>query len=68
MPDGDVNDLVKDASQEKQAKWLIGLQLLLALIVLGSAAVLAIREYPPSSSPRSSRSLPVPAAFYISSG
>ena len=30
-----------------QAKWLIGLRLLVALLFLGSAAVLTIRERPP---------------------
>lgn len=47
MPDGDANDLVKDTALERQAKWLIGLRLLLAFLFLGSAAVLAFREHPP---------------------
>lgn len=37
----------EDAALERQAKWLIGLRLLLAFLFLGSAAVLAIREHPP---------------------
>lgn len=37
----------EDVALGRQAKWLIGLRLVLAFLFLGSAAVLAIREHPP---------------------
>lgn len=37
----------EDVAAERQAKWLIGLRLLVAFLFLGSAGILALRERPP---------------------
>lgn len=39
--------LTEDVAAERQAKWLIGLRLLVAFLFLGSAGILALREHPP---------------------
>src|SRR5574337_876962 len=44
----DTNELLtEDVALRRQIKWLIGLRLLVAFLFLGSAGILAIREYPP---------------------
>ena len=47
MPDVETDRSIEDAALGAQVKWLIGLRLLVALLFLGSAAVLTTRERPP---------------------
>lgn len=47
MPGVDANCSIEDVAIVGQVKWLIGLRLLVALLFLGSAAILATREQPP---------------------
>ena len=47
MPDVDANRSIEDVALVGQVKWLIGLRLVVALLFLGSAAILAIREQLP---------------------
>ena len=47
MPDVDTDHLVEDTAFGNRIKWLIGLRLLIALLFLGSAAILTIRQHTP---------------------
>ncbi len=47
MPDVDTNRSIEDVALGERIKWLIGLRLLVALLFLGGAVILAIRESPP---------------------
>lgn len=50
MSDLDTSRLIENAEAGRQVRWLIGLRLLVALLFLGSAAVLAARGNPPFAS------------------
>ena len=47
MPNIDTDRAVGNVALGERIKWLIGLRLLVALLFLGAAAILAIREQPP---------------------